>query len=836
MTMSVEITHSSFPVRGMTCAACVKHVERALTTTPGVTAASVNFATEMASVDIDSTVATPEVLTHAVKEAGYEIPVQSHTVKIGGMSCASCVNHVEKALRSIPEVLSADVNLATHTAKFSTWPNAIANAVLQQTITNAGYTIIPHSETEQSTKTTSAQSEEEKAPQLLKKAILSGIVGVLIMMGSMNLLPAFSAFTLQTRHVILFFITSLVLFWAGRPIYIAAWNAARHQSVNMNTLIAVGTLSAFSYSTLATFAPSFFLASGMPAAVYYDTSIIIIALILFGRYLESGAKNQTSSAIHKLMSLRPKTARIRRGAEDQDIEIEMVQPDDIIVVRPGEQIPVDGIVTEGQSSVNEAMLTGESLPVEKEPGAKVFTGTMNITGSFLFQASAIGKDTVLARIVHLVQEAQGSKPPIQRVADYIASIFVPAVLGIASIAFFLWWGLGPDPALTYAVLTFVAVLIIACPCALGLATPTAIMVGTGRGAEQGILIRHAAALETAHKVDIIVLDKTGTVTQGIPTVTNIIAPRWNEDELLSHVASLERRSEHPLAQAIVEHANQQTLRLGEPENFESTPGQGVKGNISGQAVIVGNTTFITKLLGSQSVEEFSASMTALAQMGKTPILVAINGQVEGIIAVADTIRPESKEAIQQLTKAGLEVVMLTGDHHDVAEAIASDLGITNFLAEILPDQKAAEIQKLQRDGSRRVAMVGDGINDAPALAQADIGIAMGTGTDVAMETAQITLMSSDIRGIHKAIQLSRATMRTIHQNLFWAFAYNIVLIPLAAGILYPLFQSIGGVPRELQWLFGEYGFLQPIMAAAAMALSSVSVVTNSLRLKNVSFT
>ena len=443
---------------------------------------------------------------------------------------------------------------------------------------------------------------------------------------------------------------------------------------------------------------------------------------------------------------------------------------------------------------------------------------------------------MLARIVHLVQDAQGSKPPIQRVADYIASIFVPIVLGIATIAFLLWWGFGPEPELTYAVLTFVAVLIIACPCALGLATPTAIMVGTGRGAEQGILIRHAAALETLHKVDIIVLDKTGTLTRGIPTVTDIFAPRWNEDELLRLAASLERRSEHSLAQAIVEHATQQSLQLVEPEHFENTPGQGVKGSITEQSVVVGNATFITNLFGSQGLDQFSASMTSLAQMGKTPILVAINGHVEGIIAVADTIRPESKDAIQQLTNAGLEVVMLTGDHHDVAEAIASDLGITNFLAEILPDQKAAEIQKLQKNGSKRVAMVGDGINDAPALALADVGIAMGTGTDVAMETAQITLMSSNIHSIHKAIQLSRATMRTIHQNLFWAFAYNVILIPLAAGILYPLFQSIGGVPSELQWLFGEYGFLQPIMAATAMALSSVSVVTNSLRLRHILLT
>jgi len=678
------------------------------------------------------------------------------------------------------------------------------------------------------------QSQEKNARLLFQQAILSGIAGLFVMLGTMNLLPGFSSLTLETRHVFLFFITSFILFWAGRPIYSAAWKAAIHRSMNMNTLIAIGTLAAFGYSVFATFFPSTFEGSGIPAAVYYDTAIIIIALILFGRYLEAGAKNKTTSAIHSLLSLRPKTARIRRKQVEEDIPIEMVQAGDILVVRPGEQIPVDGVVTEGQSSVNEAMLTGESLPKEKIPGATVFTGTMNTSGSFLFQASAVGKDTVLAHIVRLVQEAQGSKPPIQRIADYIASIFVPIVLGIATMVFFLWWSLGPEPALTYAVLTFVAVLIIACPCALGLATPTAIMVGTGRGAELGILIRHAEALETAYRIDTVVLDKTGTLTQGIPTVTDIIVSTFNPKKFLRLAASLERRSEHPLAQAIVEHATEQNLSLEEPQDFVSTPGQGVQGNIAGESVIIGNSTFMTNNFGISSLDSVSDSMQALAQAGKTPILVAINGHVEGIIGIADTIRPESKEAVQQLTKTGLVVVMLTGDHHQVAEAIASDLGITQFLAEILPDQKAAEIKKLQNQGRKRVAMVGDGINDAPALAQADLGIAIGTGTDVAMETAQITLMSGDMRGISKAIRLSRATIRTIHQNLFWAFAYNITLIPLAAGILYPIFQGMGGVPSGLHWLFGEYGFLQPIMAAAAMAFSSISVVTNSLRLKKIS--
>lgn len=829
--MVTHLTHVSFPIRGMTCASCVNRVEEALKSIPGVSEVSVNFGTETAFVDFDSTIVTPQLLTHAIEEIGYQIPVQSHTLKIGGMSCASCVGHVEKALRKTPGVLSANVNLATETATLSTWAGGIANSDLQQAITNAGYTIIRDSERESPPNSDFDQSHEESERLLFHRAILSGIAGLFVMLGTMNLMPGFSSLTLETRHVTLFFVTSFVLLWAGRPIYTAAWKAAIHRSVNMNTLIAVGTLAAFGYSVVATFVPSFFANSGIPVAVYYDTAIIIISLILFGRFLESGAKSRTSSAIHKLMGLRPKTARVRRNQIEVDIPIEDVKQDDIVVIRPGERIPVDGIVTEGHSTVDEAMLTGESLPVEKDTGAQVFTGTINTSGSFLFRTSAVGKDTALARIVQLVQEAQGSKPPIQRFADRIASIFVPTVIGIATLAFSLWWSIGPDPALTFAILTFVAVLIIACPCALGLATPTAIMVGTGRGAEQGILIRHAEALETAYRIDTVILDKTGTLTLGTPTVTDVISPTWDKKELVRLAASLERRSEHPLAQAIVEYANNLSLPLEEPKDFLMTPGQGVQGTIAGQTVIIGNLTLITNL--NASLKGLANSVEALTKAGKTPTLISINGQVEGVLGLADTIRPESKEAIRALQQAGLEVAMLTGDNRQAAQAIAKDLGITRVLAEVLPDQKAAEIQKLQKEG-KRVAMVGDGINDAPAIAQSDLGIAIGTGTDVAIETAQITLMSGDVRGVIKAIRLSQATMRTIHQNLFWAFAYNVLLIPIAAGIFYPVFQSMGGVPVGIHWLFGEKGFLQPILAAGAMAMSSVSVVTNSLRLKTIS--
>ncbi len=826
--MSSKTTQSSFPVQGMTCASCVSHVEKALGKVPGVGSAKVNLATETATVQYDPEHTGLDSFTKAVQDAGYQVPLQTEIFNVKGMTCASCVGRVEKAIGRVPGVTNVTVNLASEKATVEHFPDVPTFEGLSQAVQGAGYTLArPESTKEDNT----VQEQNDERKKLLLRIVVSGLAGIFVMLASMNLVPGLNSVSNQVRFLLLLLVTTPILFWAGAPIYWAAWNAAVHKTVNMNTLIAIGTLAAYVYSLVATLAPEFFERSGLQADVYYDTAIMITTLILFGRYLEAGAKSRTSSAIKKLMGLRPSTARIRRKDQEFDVSIDLVNPGDVVVVRPGDRIPVDGIVLEGYSSIDEAMLTGESLPVEKEPEAKVFAGTINKTGSITFTASAVGKDTALARIVHLVQEAQGSRAPIQRFADQVASVFVPTVIGVAFLAFLVWLLIGPSPAFTFALLAFIAVLIIACPCALGLATPTAVMVGTGRGADLGILIRNAEALETAHRIDTVVLDKTGTLTLGVPKVTDVVSKGISEQELVRIAASLERRSEHPLAQAVVDYAKEKALTLEEPLNFSATPGQGVQGQVAGLSVFIGNR----KLMSERSFDlnGLKESVDAFADSGKTPALVAVDGQVTGVLAIADTIRPEAREAIEAIHEAGLEVVMITGDNRRAAEAIAQELGIDRVLAEVLPDQKAAEVKKLQTEG-RRVAMVGDGINDAPALAQADIGIAIGTGTDVAMETAQITLMSGDVRGVVKAIKLSKATMRTIYQNLFWAFGYNVALIPVAAGVLYPIFSALGGVPDSLTFIFGEKGFLNPMLAAAAMAMSSVSVVSNSLRLKNVS--
>ena len=596
----------------------------------------------------------------------------------------------------------------------------------------------------------------------------------------------------------------------------------------MNTLIAVGTSAAYFYSVTAILFPSFFASGGREASVYFDTAAIIIALIMLGRFLEARAKGRTSEAIKKLIGMQAKTARVVRQGEERDIPVEEVMVGDIVIVRPGEKIPVDGIVKEGYSSIDESMVTGESMPVEKRVGDEVIGATINKTGSFRFEATKVGKDTALAQIIKLVEEAQGSKAPIQRLADVISSYFVPIVIGIAAATFIIWYSIGPAPALTFALLNFVAVLIIACPCALGLATPTAIMVGTGKGAENGVLIRSGEALETAHKIKAIILDKTGTLTQGQPVVTDVVAtPDFREEELLMMAASAERGSEHPLGESIVNAAKEKNLSLVDATEFNAIAGRGIEAKVNGQKVLLGNL----KLMQEQEVpmEGVEEKAFQFSLEGKTPMFLGIEGRAAGIIAVADTLKSNSKEAVRELHRLGLEVVMLTGDNQRTADAIAQEVGIDRALAEVLPEHKAQEVKKLQAEG-KIVAMVGDGINDAPALAQADVGIAIGTGTDVAMEAANITLISGDLRGVVTAITLSKRTLRIIKQNLFWAFAYNSALIPVAAGALFFVFGQTG-VPSGLRFILGEYGFLNPMLAAGAMAASSITVVTNSLRLK-----
>jgi Cu+-exporting ATPase len=572
-----------------------------------------------------------------------------------------------------------------------------------------------------------------------------------------------------------------------------------------------------------------FTSNGIKANVYFDTSAAIITLILLGRYLEARAKGQTSEAIKKLIGLQPKTAIVFRNGQEQQIPIEEVVTGDLIQVKPGERVPVDGIVREGYSSLDESMITGESIPVEKKPGDEVIGATINKTGSFKFEATKIGKDTTLARIVRLVEEAQGSKAPVQKLADVIAGYFVPIVIGIAVVTFLVWFFAGPSPHLTYAFLNFVAVLVIACPCALGLATPTAIIVSTGKGAEQGILIRSADTLERAHKINAVLLDKTGTLTLGKPSVTDIIAAAgYSRDEVLRLAASAEKNSEHSLAEAIVKTAAEKKLALFTTSQFSAMPGLGIEAVVDGKQIVLGNLKLIEekKLI----LDELVFRANELVSAGKTVMFLSVDGQGAGLIALADTIKPEAQKVVHQLHKMGIEVAMVTGDNQRTAEAIARQAGIDRVFAEVLPEHKADEVKKLQGEG-KVVAMVGDGINDAPALAQADVGIAIGTGTDVAMETGDITLIRGELHGIVTAISLSKQTMRTIRQNLFWAFAYNVILIPVAAGVLYFVFKN-GTVPSGLKFALGDRGFLNPILAAAAMALSSITVVTNSLRLRS----
>ena len=835
-----KIRRVSLPVRGMTCASCVSHVEGALREVPGISSVKVNLATEKASVELDSSEVSLDNLVKAVDEAGYSIAVERATLTIGGMTCASCVAHVEGALNQLPGVLSVNVNLATEKAVAEYVPGVVSVQDFREAVDNAGYSVDGIGEESPGEKEQLDRLAKVKEARALRNKFgFAAILGALLFLGSFHAFPWVSGLMDRSYYpFVLWALATPVQFWAGWNFYTSGLGALRHRTANMHTLIALGTSVAYFYSVAVVFIdlfnPEVLAVRGIEdGGVYFDTAAIIIALILLGRYLEARARGQTSEAIRRLMQLRPGTARVVRDGQETDLPVEMVVPGDTIVIRPGEKIPVDGEVVRGHSAIDESMLTGESMPVEKIEGSQVYGATINRTGTFQFRATKVGKDTFLSQIIKLVEEAQGSRAPIQRLADVVASYFVPAVLALSAGSFLFWLFLGPSPSLTYAFLVVVAVLIIACPCALGLATPTAIMVGTGKGAEHGVLIRSAEALEVAHKADVVVLDKTGTLTSGQPSVTDLIVVSGEEESLLNLAASAELGSEHPLGQAIIKAARERGITPEQADDFEALPGQGLRASVNGSTVLLGNRS----LMEAQGLrlDGLGATAEELSTQGKTPMFIASEGVLLGTIGLADTLKPEAVEVVSQLRDLGLEVIVLSGDSHRTAEAVAGQVGADRVIAEVLPQDKADVITGLQRQG-KVVAMVGDGINDAPSLAQADIGIAMGTGTDVAMESADITLTRGDLRGVLTTFQLSRKTIRVIKQNLFWAFFYNTALIPVAAGVLYPLFSATGGVPSGLHFFFGELGFLNPVLAALAMAFSSVTVVSNSLRLKRLKLT
>lgn len=829
-------------IDGMTCASCVRRVEKALAKVEGVSSANVNLATEKATVSYDPKVVTVIDLERAVESAGYKAesllpdpPVQAPTpapaavvelvsgnltLPIEGMTCASCVRRVEKALSAVPGVSNANVNLATENASVEFDPAVVTLIQLDEAVERAGYHVakpepIAAPQTSETTPTETIDprdaARDRELLDLKRKSLVSLVAG-LVMMALMYLnLP----WGIGMRDVAPFLLiaATIVQFWAGRVFYRATWAALKHGATNMNTLVVAGTSAAYGYSAFVTLWPHRAEQWGFEYHLYYESAVVIIALILMGRWLEARAKRQTGEAIKALMGLQAKTARVIRNGVEQDIPVELVVAGDLVRVRPGEKVPVDGVITEGRSALDESMLTGESLPVEKGAGDTVIGATLNRTGSFVFQATKVGRDTTLAQIVRMVEDAQGSKAPMQRLADSISSYFVPIVLGLAALTFAIWAIFGPDPQVTFAVAATVAVLVIACPCALGLAAPTAIMVGTGKAAELGILVKGGEALEQARRINTIVLDKTGTLTRGKPAVVAIQpAGAFTENDLLRLAAAAEVGSEHPLGEAIVTKARERGLDLPTTTQFDAIAGRGISATIDAKTVQIGNAAYLTELgIGTGAIAE---DALRLAKTGATPMYTAIDGEFAGLIAVADTLKPESTDAVAQLKALGLEVWMLTGDNHATAEAIAKEVGIDNILADVLPDQKASKVRELQATG-KIVAMVGDGINDAPALAQAELGIAIGTGTDVAIAASDITLIGGDLRSIVTGIALSRRTVGTIKQGLFWAFAYNVVLIPVAMGVLYPTWEIL----------------LTPVLAAAAMAMSSVSVVTNALRLR-----
>ncbi|MFC6920514.1 heavy metal translocating P-type ATPase [Meiothermus taiwanensis] len=807
-------------VEGMTCAACVNRVERGLKKVEGVEAASVNLATERATVAYDPATTTPQALIEKIQEVGYTPVVAEVELGVTGMTCAACVGRVERALKKLDGVLEASVNLATERATVRYLPASTGLAQFKRAIRDAGYGVLELGKG-QNRADLEREARAKEIANLRRAVLLAAAFALPLFLIAMlpMLFPPVEEWLMRTfGHGVMAALSWVMLalatpvqFGPGLRFYRHGWKALRSGSPDMNSLVMIGTSAAYFYSLAVVLFPGLF----PPQArhVYFEAAGVVITLILLGKYLEALAKGRTSEAMQRLLSLQAKTARVVEGSTEREIPVDEVLPGDLIAVRPGEKIPVDGVVVSGQSYVDESMITGEPIPVLKSEGAKVIGGTLNQNGAFTFQATAVGEGTVLAQIIKLVEAAQGSKPAIQNLADRVVAVFTPIVLGIALLTAGVWLLFGGENALTFALVNTVAVLIIACPCAMGLATPVSVMVGTGKAAEMGVLFRKGEALQTLQEAQVIALDKTGTLTQGKPELTDLQALEgFDEAELLRLVASLEKSSEHPVAQAIVKAAQGRGLELSEPVDFEALPGYGVGGQVGIYRVEVGADRYMARL--GLDVSAFGAEAARLADEGKTPLYAAVNGKLAAILAVADPIKEGTPEAIAALHRQGLKVAMITGDHRRTAQAIARQLGIDEVLAEVLPAGKADAVKELQAQGYK-VAFVGDGINDAPALAQADVGIAIGTGTDVALETADVILISGDLRGVPGAIALSRATLKNIKLNLFWAFAYNVVLIPVAAGVLYPL----GG------WL------LSPVLAGAAMGLSSVFVLSNALRLR-----
>ncbi|MDL1902446.1 copper-translocating P-type ATPase, partial [Anaerolineae bacterium CFX9] len=784
------------PITGMTCASCVRNVERALTKTDGVETASVNLATERASISYDSASVTVPELIERVEKAGYGVAVSTLELPITGMTCASCVRNVERAIKKQPGVLEASVNLATEKATIRLLPNAVRRGDLVRAIEAAGYGVLDltNAAAPEDAERAARQAEIDRQRRMVLLGAAFTLPLFILSMGRDLYMASFMGDSMASHILsgamegpqpalnwllwagwpfVFFLLATPVQLIVGRQYTVGAWKAARNRSANMDTLIALGTWAAYLYSIFVLLGIIFNTAE-IGAHVYFETSAVILTLITLGKLLEARAKGRTSEAIRKLMGLAPKTATLLRDGEEREIAIDDVVPGDLLLVRPGERVPVDGVVVEGRSSVDESMLTGESLPVNKETGSEVIGATVNKQGRLVIEARRVGAETALAQIIRLVEQAQGSKAPIQRVADQVSGVFVPVVLVLAALTFLGWLLIG-QIGFTPAMVNAVAVLVIACPCALGLATPTAIMVGTGRGAEMGVLFKNSEALEGAKRVEIIAIDKTGTITRGEPSLTDVIALNGrDETEVLRLTAIAERGSEHPLGQAVVRAAQERGLSLTQPQSFEAESGRGVRAVVDGKTVLVGSPRFIREQ--GHDLNGQTAQVESLQSQARTVVLTVIDGVPAGLLGIADTVKEGSREAVAALRAQGLEVVMITGDNERTAQAIAREVGIDRVLADVLPSQKAEMVKRLQSEG-KRVAMVGDGINDAPALAQADVGIAIGTGTDIAMEASDVTLVSGDLRGVARAISLSRATMRTIYQNLFWAFIYNISLIP-----------------------------------------------------------